>query len=449
MRPALLCALAGLAVLAAPARAQTLTPVDSVAGPVLPPEPQDEANHAPDPNRVPYETETSLGEHVLALPASLWSGVAYVFRSAVLYAEYSGTIARAERLLQETPSVYALPTASIGGRQGLTGGLTVFATERFLGPGWSARLGGSYSADGSYSAFGRVADRSALGSPLGLALGGGYYRDAEESFYDIGNDSDEERLDYASRWGLVGLTVELPLGERVRLITDGEFKHYEVLSVDQEDRSSPDGESPVADVPGFGGADFLSAGALLTLDFSEAGGLYAPRTYQGTALLLGLRYGTDISTSPATGALSYLRTSAELRQFVPVPLLPFDRRLALRARLERTNAPGDDDVPFYELSTLGGPEDLRGYRYDRFREQGSLLLTAEYRYPIFNTFDAVLFADAGQVFDDLDEIAFDRFHTDFGGGLRLYGGEAVAARLEVAFTPEGSPRVIAAVGATF
>ncbi len=446
MRFALLVALLLLAAL--PVRAQSLAPPDSTAGPVLPPEPNDEANHAANPNRIPYETERSLGARALALPATLWGGVAYLFRSAILYAEYSGTIARVQRRLREgPPPVYALPTVNIGGRQGFSGGLTVFATEGFLGTDRSARLGGSYSADGSYAALARVADRSLLGSPFGVTLGGGYERDAEESFFDIGNDSDEERLEYASERGLAGLTLRLPLGERVSLTADGEFKHFEVLSTEDED---DDGGTPVTeDVPGFGGADFLSAGVGLALDFSQAGGLHAPRVFQGTVLLLGVRYGTDISTRPASGPLSYVRTSAELRQFVPVPFLPFDRRLALRARLERTSAPGDDAVPFYELSTLGGPEDLRGYRYDRFRDQGSLLLTAEYRYPIFNAFDAVLFADAGQVFDAFDEIGIGRFHTDFGGGFQIYGGQGIAARLEVAFKPDGTPRVIAGVGASF
>lgn len=440
MRFVFLCAVAA-ALAASPARAQYPTPVDSVAA-ILEPAPDEEANHAPDPNRIPYETETNLGERVLALPATLWRGVAYGVRALVLYAEYSGNIERAERLFRERPLVYALPTISVGGREGLAGGLTVFATEKLLGTGRSARVGGRYARDGSYAAFGRIRDQRLGGSPLGVTVGGGYERDADDSFYDIGNDSDDERIEYAHEEGLAGIMAELPVGEHVRLTADGEFKHYEVLSID-------DGDPFPSEVPGFGGADFVSVGGLLTLDFSTAGGLYAPRVYRGTELLLGVRYGTDLSTSPTDGPLGYLRTSAELRQFVPVPFLPFDRRLALRARIERTNAPGDDTVPFYELSTLGGPDDLRGYRYDRFRDQGSLLLTAEYRWPIFNAFDAVLFADAGQVFDEVDQIGFDRFHTDFGGGFRIYGGESVAARLEIAFSPEGPPRLIAQVGTSF
>ncbi len=441
MRFAFLCALA-VALAASPARAQYLTPADSVAT-VQEPAPDDEANQASDPNRIPYETETSLGAHALALPATVWGGVAYLFRSVVLYAEYSGTIEKGQRLLQERPAFYALPTVSAGGREGLAGGLTVFATEGLLGPGRSGRIGGRYAADGSYAAFGRFQALRLGGSPLGLTVSGGYERDAEENFFAIGNDSDDDELiEYASEQGRAGLTLDLPLTDRIRVTTDGEFEHFEVLSID-------DGEPFPAGVPGFGGADFLSVGGLLTLDFTTAGGLYAPRTYKGTAVLLGVRYGTDLSTAPAEGALGYLRTSAEVRQFVPVPFLPFDRRLGLRARLVRVNAPGDDTVPFYELATLGGPDDLRGFRFDRFRDQGSLLLTAEYRWPIFNTFDAVLFADAGQVFDDFDEIGFDDFHTDFGGGFRVYGGSNVAARLELAFSPEGPPRLIAQVGTSF
>ncbi|MEM1041216.1 MAG: BamA/TamA family outer membrane protein [Bacteroidota bacterium] len=444
MRFALLCVLAAM-LTASPARAQYPAPADSVAA-TLDPASDDEANQASDPDRVPYETETNLGAHVLALPATVWGGVAYLFRSLVLYAEYSGNIERAERLLQNRPPVYALPTLSVGGREGLAGGLTVFATEGLLGGQRSGRIGGFYAADGSYAASGRFNDGGLFGSPLRLLVSGGYERDAEERFFALGNDSDDDELiDYAFEQGLAGMGFELPVGAHVRLGADGEFKHYEVTSFDEEGGTP----FPADSVAGFGGADFLSAGATFVLDFSRAGGLYAPRTVGGTELILGVRYGTDVSAAPAGGPLGYLRTSAEVRQFVPVPFLAPERRLALRARLVRVNAPGGDTVPFYELATLGGPDDLRGFRFDRFRDQGSLLVTAEYRWPIFNTFDAVLFTDAGQVFDDFEEIGLEEFHFDFGGGFRVFGAGGVAARVELAFSPEGPPRLIAQVGTSF
>src|SRR5690606_34137312 len=117
----------------ASARAQYPVPPDSVAGPIAAPAPDEEANLAPEPNRVPYKTETHVGEQLLALPATLWSGVAYLFREAVLYAEYSGTIERLQRRYAgpEPPEFGFTPTFGIGGRDGLTLGGSVFHNDVF------------------------------------------------------------------------------------------------------------------------------------------------------------------------------------------------------------------------------------------------------------------------------------------------------------------------------
>jgi outer membrane protein assembly factor BamA len=160
--------------------------------------------------------------------------------------------------------------------------------------------------------------------------------------------------------------------------------------------------------------------------------------------ILGYRYGQDLGDRN----FSYHRVKAEWRQFLPLPVLAFDRRLALRLRYEKTHPHQDDLVPFYELSTLGGPDDLRGYDNDRFRDEGYLLATVEYRYPVFDILDAVVFYDTGQVFQRYNEIDPADFHHDVGAGLRVYGRGGVAGRLEAAYSPEGL-RVLARVGTTF
>src|SRR5262249_20301813 len=55
-------------------------------------------------------------------------------------------------------------------------------------------------------------------------------------------------------------------------------------------------------------------------------------------------------------------------------------------------------VPFTELSLLGGPNDLRGFRWQEFRDFSSLFVSAEYRFPLILWVDAALFVDWGGVF---------------------------------------------------
>jgi hypothetical protein len=439
----LLLVVAALATAPA-ARAQYPAAPDSAdAGSVatiLEPETDEEANHAPDPNRIPYETETGLGEHLLALPATLWSGLASVFREGVLYAEYSGAIERLQRRYAgPAPPPYGFtPTIGFGGRDGLTLGGAVFHNDVF-GTGRHARVGGRYgfAAPSTYSVFGRFQDPALFGSALRFGLSASYESDGDERFYERGNDTPEgAQIEYASRIGRGEAAFNVPIFGPFSVDFSAEYKHVEIADA---------GDVPFpSDIIGRGTADMVSGGGHVIFDFSRAAGLAAERTYAGPVFLFGYRYGQDLGDRE----FAYHRLSAEWRQFAPIPFLAFDRRLAFRARYEKTHPPTGDQVPFYEIATLGGPDDLRGYGADRFRDEGYLLFNVEYRYPVWDLLDAVVFFDTGQVFQDYDEIDPADFHSNVGAGLRVYGRSSVAGRLEVAYSPEGV-RVLARIGTTF
>ena len=105
-------------------------------------------------------------------------------------------------------------------------------------------------------------------------------------------------------------------------------------------------------------------------------------------------------------------------------------------------------MPFYEATTLGGVHTLRGYDHDRFRDEGYILLNAEYRWPVWDIFDGVVFFDTGQVFQRYKEVALDEFHSNVGAGLRVYGRSGVAGRVEAAYSPDGL-RLLAQIGTVF
>lgn len=100
---------------------------------------------------------------------------------------------------------------------------------------------------------------------------------------------------------------------------------------------------------------------------------------------------------------------------------------------------GDKEVPFLERYRLGGPNDLRGYdlwslgpKFSVMKSPGDpvtklikggdkkVLGQIEYFVPLIPEagIKALLFADAGRVFDDGDAMAFDGFHKDVGFGIR-------------------------------
>jgi len=86
--------------------------------------------------------------------------------------------------------------------------------------------------------------------------------------------------------------------------------------------------------------------------------------------------------------------------------------------------------------TLGGSQRLRGYERGAFRGEGALLLSAEYRYPIWDTWHAYLFWDEGQIFNKYDEVEVGRFRSSFGGGVNLRTEEAFLIGFRIGHSKE-------------
>jgi outer membrane protein assembly factor BamA len=127
------------------------------------------------------------------------------------------------------------------------------------------------------------------------------------------------------------------------------------------------------------------------------------------------------------------------------------------------------EVPFYELASLGGSRDLRGFFQDRFLGDSNVMVNAEYRLKLFDfhliwdvQIDGVAFGDAGRVFFTEEDIraelgepdaAIPRTDNDFrysyGGGTRIALGDALVARLDVGFSEEEKGLIYLVFGHTF
>jgi outer membrane protein assembly factor BamA len=132
---------------------------------------------------------------------------------------------------------------------------------------------------------------------------------------------------------------------------------------------------------------------------------------------------------------SFRRFDAEAQQFIP--LLNKTRRIALRAKGVFTETDRNDAVPFYLAPFVGGADDLRGYRFNRFNDRNAVVYTAEYQYEIFSGLDGAVFFDAGKVMPRGTLLSFSDLQTDAGFGLRFNARNAVFLRIDVGFSHEG------------
>lgn len=134
------------------------------------------------------------------------------------------------------------------------------------------------------------------------------------------------------------------------------------------------------------------------------------------------------------GASSFGRLDPEAQQYIPV----FNERrvFALRAKSSLIYADGRA-IPFYMQPSLGGGDDLRGYRPYRFRGNNLVAMNAEYRWEVFSGLDMALFGDAGQVFMSKSELRWSAMESDAGFGFRFNQRNKTFLRLDVGFSHEG------------
>jgi outer membrane protein assembly factor BamA len=135
------------------------------------------------------------------------------------------------------------------------------------------------------------------------------------------------------------------------------------------------------------------------------------------------------------GAFSFQRLDLQAQHYRPF----FNQRrvFALRAKSTLTFSDAGQRVPFYMQPTLGGSEDLRGFRPFRFYDDNMLALNAEYRWETFSGLDMAVFADAGKVFSKHSQWNFHDLESSLGFGLRFNVRNSVFLRLDTGFSHEG------------
>ena len=110
------------------------------------------------------------------------------------------------------------------------------------------------------------------------------------------------------------------------------------------------------------------------------------------------------------GDFQFEKISVDYRYYLPLPknrVLAFD--------LAAGYAWGD--MPLSQRFSVGGSDTLRGYKDDQFRGNSMLRGTAEYRFPIRNKVQGVLFYDIGYAWDKRDQSDFDLGLMEYGYGV--------------------------------
>ena len=118
--------------------------------------------------------------------------------------------------------------------------------------------------------------------------------------------------------------------------------------------------------------------------------------------------------------------------------------LALRAMGGIANT----DLPSFAVYQVGGMNTLRGYNFGEFSGDKSLVFNVEYRFPLAENFQAVVFADWGQAWDYEESISFEDLKFGRGVGVR-FNTPLGPIRLDYGFGEEGIGKTYFSIGHTF
>jgi outer membrane protein insertion porin family len=152
---------------------------------------------------------------------------------------------------------------------------------------------------------------------------------------------------------------------------------------------------------------------------------------------------SDIARNPTQGALisleaevaglsgaKFSKYGTDLRRYLAFGPGARNREADLASRLKRKVfavrlkvGKTTGDTPYLEQFLIGGSDTLRGYKDDRFVGTSMLLLNTEFRIPLNDTLQGVLFADAGDAWggtfaDTFGDASF-KLHSSVGVGINV------------------------------
>lgn len=367
----------------------------------------------------------SVPVFILDIPFDILKGITKFVVSDLQIGPMASNVINSVNDIKNSTGFY--PAFGTGGRSGVQFGVG-FTSQ----PVWTEqerlKLKATYSTHDyqTHKALYRVPDF--ISSNFHMALRAQYTKKPWELFHGLGNESlESNKVNYnpeRSNFQAVGTWEMAP---RWEFEFSGGYNAYNIF-----DGEDPKLEGNVSDILSqfsfspdvMRGTRFWTAGAALNHDWRNSKG----RTTSGGQEIINIAY--NMSTRD-TDELEFWKVSVDLRQHLE---LFKQRTLAFRVLVQSVDVSDNSPIlPFYLLTGLGGPDNLRGYRTDRFMDNDAVLASVEYRYPLLEVIDAFIFVDEGRVFSSISEdFKWHDWKYSYGGGLRIFNRDNLLARVFVA-----------------
>lgn len=265
-----------------------------------------------------------------------------------------------------------------------------------------------------------------------LQFGGSFFKNATSRFFGVGQDSVEgNETNYTAReiranwrFGVYANEVtQISLGQRVRDV-----------QLQRGATNLPFTAERFGTVDGVRGESII-VGHRATFYYDTRNNLVTPTDGMAITAYAELNQNVRNSEHPV-----YSRYELDIKKLFPSE----SKRaiLVVRANLQATIG---TQVPFFEQSSLGGQNNLRGFGVDRYIDKHLLAVSIEERIHIARTrlagvmadFELAPFLDTGQVFGNFKDVSVKDYRLTPGLGIRGIVRPNVVGRLDYGFSREG------------
>jgi len=317
-------------------------------------------------------------------------------------------------------------------RNSIVGTRGSFNMFRYEPGGREIRFTGSFTERIERKVLFNYTDPAFSGGRYSLNFGASFFKNATSRFFGLGQATSEtEQTNYTAREARANWRFGVYMNEVTQIAVGQRFRQ---VSLQRGGTNLP-----------FTGDQFPSVDGV-----------------QGETLILGHRatfyYDTRnnlVSPTDGMAVTAYAEVNQNLRnedhfvysryEFEVKKLFPSESKRAIlivRADLQATIG---DQVPFFEQSSLGGQNNLRGYGVDRFIDKNLVAMSIEERIHVVRTklagvtadFDIAPFLDTGQVFNDYRDVSFKSYRMTPGIGFRGIVKPNVVGRVDYGYSREG------------
>ncbi len=265
-----------------------------------------------------------------------------------------------------------------------------------------------------------------------LNFGGTFFKNATSRFFGLGEKTVlEDQTNYTARearayWRL-GLyaneVTQVSVGQRVRQ-----------MHIQRGATGLPFSGERFPTVDGMQGESII-VGHRVTFHYDTRDSLVTPTDGMAVTAYAELNQNVRNSDHPV-----YSRYEIEVKKLFPSE----SKRaiLVVRADLQATLG---TQVPFFEQSSLGGQNNLRGFGVDRYIDKHLIALSIEERIHVLRTklagvtadFEVAPFLDTGQVFNSFKDVSFQDYRMTPGLGFRAIVRPNVVGRIDYGYSREG------------